>query len=76
VSEDSAETVFEVEPRIPDRAAMLAVCDIRERVAELAAARESVHRAYDREQRIRRICELNWDLAAARKIAAILDERG
>jgi len=76
VAEDPTPLVFEVEPRIPDRTAMLAVCDIRDGVAELAAARESVHRAYDREQRIRRICELSWDLAAVRRIAAILDERG
>lgn len=67
--------VFEVEPRTPDPDALLAVHDIRHGVAELAAAREAVYRAHDREQRIRVICELNWDLAAARKIVAILDER-
>lgn len=61
--------------RTPDPDALLAVHDIRLGVAGLSAAREAVYRAYDREQRIRRICERNWDQAAARQVVAILDER-
>lgn len=59
----------------PDPAAMLAVHAIRGRVAELAAAQAELYRAWEREQRIRRICERYWDAAAARQIVAILDER-
>lgn len=65
----------EVEPRIPDRTAMLAVSAIREAVAELAAAQASLQRAYEREQRVRVICERYWDSPAARRIVRILDER-
>lgn len=75
MSGDDDRPTPEVPPRIPDPGSMLTVRSLRQGVAELAAAEASLRRAYDREQRIRVICEDYWDSPAARQIVAILDER-
>jgi hypothetical protein len=71
---------FQTPPlRRPDPEALLTVHAIRRELAELAALQAADYRAYGREQRIRAICEREWDSPAARRVAEpilkILDER-
>ena len=68
--------IDEVPVRQPRPKAMLtvhALRQLRQGVAELAAANEAVLLKARREQRIRDLCHRNWDLALARQIMSILD---
>ena len=66
--------LFTTPPREPDPGAALSVDAIRGRVAQLAAAQADQYRRYEREQRVRKLCERNWDLAFARQVVAELDK--
>ena len=57
-------------PRAPDPNAALAVDAIRRRVSQLAAAQLEVHVRYERERKVRKICERNWDRTGARSVLA------
>lgn len=70
----TTESWFAAPPlRTPDPEAALAVAAIRDRVRAYATADGADLARARREKRIRRLCELNFDLAVCRQITAILD---
>ena len=69
---------FEVEPlRRGDPDALIAVSAVRGCTERLAEAQRDSYRRYEREQRIRRICEREWDSPVVRRVVgeilAVLD---
>ena len=73
-----ADDWFQTPPlRRPDPDALIAVDAIRGRVAQLAQAQRDSYARYEREQRIRRICEREWDSPVVRRVVgeilAVLD---